>query len=166
MLKTVDEISKPISPKRAGAIATELIALGLTSEQIALGCKRYAMSVASQFREIQISDFTNESITSEMELKEREKALLEREKALQARMDAFEREVERRADEKLNDIKVELHKISTHYPSQSVIASRALYEAMVLLENQKRKEIEALIPKMKQELEQALKVVALKNQVA
>lgn len=163
MLKTVDAISKPMTPQRAGAIAIELVALGLSKEQIADGCQRYATGLASQFREIQISDFTNATITSEMELRAREKELQEREKAFQMRIEAFEHEVERKAElkaeQKLNDIIIELSKIADAYPKQSVVASRALYEAFRLIEDKKRKEIQMQVSKMEKILNEAYETV-------
>jgi hypothetical protein len=159
LLKTVDDISKPISPQRAGALAVELISLGFTHDEIVEGCKRYAASVASQFREIQLSDFTNPTITSERELREAVKALEEREKAFEARVQAFEREVERVVEKRLEEITIELRAISEHYPSRTVIAARALYDAKVELEAKKRREIEALIPKMMEKLNRAYQMV-------
>jgi len=90
--------------------------------------------------------------------------LEEREKAFQARVLAFEREVQRVAEKRLEEITIELRAISEHYPNRTVIAARALYDAKVELEAKKRREIEALIPKMMEELNRAYQMVNRSNQ--
>lgn len=152
VLKQVDNISKPINPIRAASLAKELNSMQMTKQEIIDGCKRYATSLSSQYREIQLSDFTNLSFTSERDLKQAIKDFEDTVKQHEARVKAFEDEVNRRVEQRLKEIAINLQRMCKDFPSEEVIASNALYRARIILEERKRREIEALIPKMVEEL--------------
>jgi len=156
LLMHVNNIAKPITPQRAGTLAAELVAMNFTLADIQAGCKRYASSVASQFREIQLSDFTNTTITNERELREAVKELEERESELQKRYIAFRNEVEREVERRLNDITINLRRdIANWLPDENVIAIHALYRARDIIKKQEEERIMALVPKMLEILNRA-----------
>lgn len=156
LLMHVNNIANPISPQRAGALAAELVEMNFTLADIQAGCKRYAMSVASQYREILLADFTNPTINSEYELRRAIKELEERESELQKRYIAFRDEVEREVERRLNDITINLKRdIANWLPDENVIAIHALYRAREIIKKQEEERIMALVPKMVKMLNQA-----------
>jgi hypothetical protein len=159
----LSKISRKVSPERASLLAQELVALNIPDDKIEQGFKRYAMSFASQFREIQLSDFTNETISSEYELLLKTKEIEKREEELKNRIIKFNEEVKKQVNKELENIEVDLNNLCKKFDNQKVILSRAVdvaFRILVQKQNEKiKKQSETQLKILEDLFEERLKQI-------
>jgi len=154
MIMDVAKVSRPQDPVRVGAISEALLCRNLTCDEIMQGCKRYAESLASSWREIQLSDFTNPTITSERQLRE-EIAKLEKEReAFEEEKKRFYQSVQEEVERRLSQTYIELGKVAGLFlKGRYVVANRAVECAMAILRDEQRHQVEELCKKIRLDIE-------------
>jgi len=154
MIMDVAKVSRPQDPVRAGALSDALLCYNLTRDEIMQGCMRYAESIASNWREIQLSDFTNPTITSERQLRE-EIAKLEKEReAFEEEKKRFYQSVQEEVERRLSQTYIELKKIAEIFQrAHRVVANRAVECAMVILRDDQRRKVEELCERIRLNIE-------------
>ena len=138
-------MSRLQDPVRAGALSEALLAYNLTRDEIMQGCKRYIESHASSWREIQLSDFVNPTITSERQLREEIAKLREEREAFEEEKKRFYQSVQEEVERRLSQIYIELKNISEVFQkAPRVVAARAVESAMIILRDKQREKTEEL----------------------
>jgi len=145
MIMRVALVTRPQNPEKVGWLSQELLSYNLTREEIMQGCKRYAESVVSGWREIQLCDFLNPNITSERQLRE-EIAKLEKEReAFEEEKKRFYQNVQKEVERRLNETYLELKSISELFQKERhVVAARAVESAIAILRDEQRQQTEEL----------------------
>jgi len=145
MIMRVAMVSKPHDPVKVGWLSQELLSYNLTREEIMQGCTRYAESVASSWREIQLCDFTNHTITSERQLREEIAKLEKEKKAFEEEKKRFYQNVQKEVERRLEQTYIELKNVAEIFQkSHRVVASRAVESAMTILRDEQRQQTEEL----------------------
>jgi hypothetical protein len=145
MIMNVALVSRQQDPVRAGVLSDALLAYNLTRDEIMQGCKRYVESLASNWREIQLSDFLNPTITSERQLREEIAKLREEREAFEEERKRFYQSVQEEVERRLSQTYIELKNISEVFQkAHRVVASRAVESAMAILRDEQRERAEEL----------------------
>lgn len=145
MIMKVAKVSRPQDPIRVGELSKVLLSYNLTREEIMQGCTRYAESVASNWREIQLSDFLNPTITSERQLREEIAKLKKEKEAFEEEKKRFHQHVQKEVEKQLNQTLIELGKVSEVFQKgRHVVAYRAVESALAILRDEQRHQAEEL----------------------
>jgi hypothetical protein len=145
MIMQVAMVSRQQDPVRVGALSVALLNYNLTREEIMQGCQRYAESIASNWREIQLSDFLNPTITSERQLREEIDKLKKEKEAFEEEKKRFYQSVQKELEQRLSQIYIELGKVSELFQKgRYVVANRAVESAITILRDEQRQQTEEL----------------------
>jgi hypothetical protein len=145
MIMNVAKVSKPHDPYRVGPLSEALLSYNLTREEIMQGCKRYSESVASSWREIQLCDFLNDTITSERQLREEIAKLKKEKEAFEEEKKRFHQSVQKEVEKRLEQTYIELGKVSELFQKgRHVVANRAVESAMAIIRDEQRQQAEEL----------------------
>jgi len=145
MIMQVALVSRHQDPIRVGALSEVLLSYNLTREEIRQGCKRYAESVASSFREIQLSDFLNPTITNERQLREEIDKLKKEREAFEEEKKRFHQHVQKEVEQRLSQTYIEIKSISELFQKERhIVANRAVESAMAILKDEQKQKAEEL----------------------
>jgi len=154
MIMQVAMVSRRQDPIRVGALSEVLSSYNLTRDEILQGCTRYAESLASNWREIQLSDFLNPTITNERQLLEEIAKLKKEREAFEEEKKRFYQSVQEEVERRLSQTYIELKNISEIFQrAHQVVANRAVECAMAVLRDEQQQQIEELCKKIRLSIE-------------